>query len=184
MLRRSMYAERFLLLKNTHKLDIDANKRTGILLRIIPRCIILAFKNTAAFLLCMTITAAILKLICEQRISCLLGNHHTSNNAHVITQNSLVRSAFFPTALISEEFTLAAQRVWRMQHEGTLSLSFSSTLQLVFLKTHRKAMIFSSLFCLGLFSSCDIIYLVFVSKQFTSIPCENMNQAWVIVLLA
>lgn len=34
----------------------------------------------------------------------------------------------------------------------------------------------------GLFSSCDIIYLVSVSTHFTSIPCQNMNWPHVIVL--
>lgn len=148
---------------------------------ILPCCILVTFIKTAVFLLCMTVTV-ILKLICDQKISCLMGNQHTGNNLHVVAQHLLVRSAFFPTALISEEFLLAAQRAWRMQHEGTLSLSCSSKLQLVFLKNHIKADDIFILILFIFFSSCDVIYLVFVSIQFTSIPCENTNQ--VIVLLA
>lgn len=104
---------------------------------ILPCCIILTFINTALFLPLITVTL-ILKWICSHRMSCLMANHHNMCN-NVIMQRSLVRSAFFPTALISEEFPLAAQRVRRMQQEGTLSLSCSSTLQLVSLKNHTKA---------------------------------------------
>lgn len=98
-------------------------------------------------------------------------------------QRSLVRSAFFPSALISEEFSLAAQRVRRMQHGGTLSLSCSVTLQLVFLEKHANVddiLILVSFRSVGLL---DVIYLVSAS-HFTSIPCEHMNQAPVSVVLA
>lgn len=138
LLRRPTYAETFLLLKNTHKRDIKTKTWTEILVRILPCCIILTVIKTAVFLLCLTVTV-ILKWICLQRIYCLVGNHHTGKNAHVVTQHSLVWSAFFPTTLISEEFWLAAQRVWRMQHDSTVSLRHSSTLQLVFLRTHTIA---------------------------------------------
>lgn len=61
---------------------------------ILPCCILVTFIKTAVFLLCMTVTV-ILKLICEQKISCLKGNHYTGNNLHVVA--ALTRSvSFFP----------------------------------------------------------------------------------------
>lgn len=104
---------------------------------ILPCCVILTFIYTAVFLLWITVTL-ILKRICSQRMCGLMAIRHNMCN-NVIMQRSLVRSAFFPTALMSEEFPLAAQRVRRMQQEGALSLSCSSTLQLVTLKNHTKA---------------------------------------------
>lgn len=45
--------------------------------------------------------------------------------------------------------------------------------------THMPVM-FSSLGHSRLFSCWDVIYLVSVSSQFTSIPCENMNQLYLL----
>lgn len=64
----------------------------------------------------------------------MMGTYYVSNYACQSMQHSLVLSAFFPTTWMSEEVLLAAQSVWRMQHEGMLCLSFSITTQLVFLK--------------------------------------------------
>lgn len=89
---------------------------------------------------------------------------------------SLVRSALRPTALMCEESSLAAQRLRRTQHGGRPSASRSTTLQLEFLRKHTCLM-FPSCCHPGLVSCCDVIYLVSVSSQFTSIPCENVNQA-------
>lgn len=72
----------------------------------------------------------------------MMGTYYVGNYARQSMQHSLALSAFFPTTWMSEEVLLAAQSVRRMQHEGMLCLSFSITIQLVFLKKEIRVTTF------------------------------------------
>lgn len=96
----------------------------------------------------------------------------------------LVMLALFPTTWMSDEFLLATQSVWRIQHGGMRWFSFSTTAQEVFLKEISR--INNICFMYSHFTHLIVVrlhvfnvsYLIPVCVlQFKSIPCLNTNQS-------